>query len=342
MSENSPVAELDIQHGVKGLLAVRTVTQIESISALAECETVEIQISELQLGDSPRRSEDAAHVQALAAVKAPLPPIIVHRSTMRVIDGAHRLRAAQLRGDTTIEVKFFEGTARAAFVLAVRLNSAHGLPLTLADRKSAALRIIEYHPDWSNRAIAAVAGISDKTVAALRDESTSVPPSDRMGRDGRIHPRDRVDGRIRASEIFAENPTASAREVARASGISPTTAKDVRARMRRGEHPVPSHQRARAGVVAAPVPATVPVRPQVDRRAVVNRLRSDPSIRFSESGRTLLRWLEAPGATNSEWEQIARNLPGHCTDMVADLARLAAADWARFASVLHNRSQQAS
>lgn len=316
-----------------------TVTSIDSTSVLAEGERIEIPITELLFGDSPRKAENAAHIQTLAAVKAPLPPIIVHRASMRVIDGAHRLRAAELRGDDTIEVQFFDGDERDAFVLAVRLNSAHGLPLTLADRKAAAARIIEYHPEWSDRAIAAVAGISDKTVASLRGESGNVPPSERLGRDGRYHPRNRVDGRIRASEIFAENPTASAREVARAAGISATTAKDVRARMRRGENPVPSQQRARAAVETSVAP--VPVLPTVDRRAVVRRLRSDPSIRFSESGRTLLRWLEAPGADDTEWDAVTRNIPGHCTRAIVELARLCAADWQRFAEALESRSDQA-
>ncbi|WP_225726906.1 MULTISPECIES: ParB N-terminal domain-containing protein [unclassified Nocardia] len=311
-----------------------TVTCIDSTSVLAGDETIETPITELLLGDSPRQTENAGHIQALAAVRAPLPPIIVHRASMRVIDGAHRLRAAQLRGDDTIEVQFFDGDERDAFVLAVRLNSAHGLPLTLADRKAAAARIIEYHPEWSDRAIAAVAGISDKTVASLRGVAGDVPPSARVGRDGRYHPRNRVDGRIRASELFAANPGASAREVARAAGISATTAKDVRARMRRGVDPVPSQQRTRAAAVATAV------RPAIDRRAIVRRLRSDPSMRFSESGRTLLRWLEAPAADDADWDAIARNVPGHCTRAVVELARQCAADWQRFAEVLNSRGSE--
>jgi hypothetical protein len=61
---------------------------------------------------------------------------------MRVIDGMHRLRAAQLRGDHGVEVKFFDGDADEAFIAAVRANITHGLPLTLADRKAAAQRIL--------------------------------------------------------------------------------------------------------------------------------------------------------------------------------------------------------
>jgi ParB-like chromosome segregation protein Spo0J len=314
---------------------VGNVTCIDSKDVSAHGGTIEIPISRLLPGDSPRKAANTAHIQALAAVRAPLPPIIVHKASMRVIDGAHRLRAAQLRGDETIEVQFFDGDERDAFVLAVRLNSAHGLPLTLADRKAAAQRIIEYHPEWSDRAIAAVVGISDKTVAALRGELGAVSPFERLGRDGRYHPRNRVAGRLRASEIFARNPAASAREVARAAGISATTAKDVRARMRRGEDPVPEKQRAQlSGVAAVKQPTT-------DRRTVAQRLRSDPSMRFSEAGRTLLRRLDGPGASPADWELLARNIPGHCTHSVAELARMCAEDWQRFAAVLESRSAAA-
>lgn len=316
-----------------------TVTRIDSKDSFASDDTVEIPISRLLAGDSPRKAASATHIQALAAVRAPLPPIIVHRESMRVIDGIHRLRAAQLRGDESIEVHFFDGDERAAFLLAVRLNSAHGLPLTLADRKAAAQRIIEYHPEWSDRAIAAVVGISDKTVAAVRSASDAALPIERLGRDGRYHPGNRAVGRLRASELFAQNPGASAREVARAAGISATTAKDVRARMRRGEDPVPERQRAQ---VPENRSAAVVARPAVDRRTGVQRLRSDPSIRFSESGRTLLRLLDGPGTDPAAWELLARNIPGHCTHTVAELARMCAEDWQRFAAVVESRSATAS
>ncbi|WP_051406969.1 ParB N-terminal domain-containing protein [Nocardia sp. CNY236] len=318
-----------------------SIAHLDSSHVPGKSERAEVSLSELVLGDSPRKAEDTAHIQSLAAVKTELPPIVVHRPSMRVIDGGHRLRAAQLRGDETIGVLYFDGDERDAFVLAVRLNSAHGLPLTLADRKAAAARIIGYRPEWSDRAIASIAGISDKTVGSLREESGGVAPSERLGRDGRYHTRDRVAGRIRASEIFAENPQASAREVAREAGISATTAKDVRARIRRGENPVPVQQRSRTSADTVLTP--IPVLPTLDRRAVVRRLRSDPSMRFSESGRMLLRWLEAVGADGAEWEALADNVPRHCTPVIADLARLCAADWQRFADTLASRSgEQAS
>src|SRR5437763_15349138 len=57
----------------------------------------------LRRGMSPRANgEDPDHVRTLAATVNPLPPIVVHRPSMRVIDGLHRVAAARLRGDTRI------------------------------------------------------------------------------------------------------------------------------------------------------------------------------------------------------------------------------------------------
>ena len=61
---------------------------------------------------SPRvEGVDHDHVARLAEQVDELPPILVHRSTMRVIDGMHRLNAAQMNGRSTIEVIYFDGSA---------------------------------------------------------------------------------------------------------------------------------------------------------------------------------------------------------------------------------------
>ncbi|MFF2409986.1 ParB N-terminal domain-containing protein [Streptomyces sp. NPDC058092] len=120
-----------------------------------------------------------------------LPPITVHRQSMRIIDGMHRIRAAELRGKECIAARFFDGSGEDAFVIAVKLNSDHGLPLSPTDRSAAALRIIESHPQWSDRPIAAGTGPAATTVAALRRRASRgrcVQLSKRVGRDGRSRP----------------------------------------------------------------------------------------------------------------------------------------------------------
>lgn len=112
-----------------------------------------VDVDLLLAADSPRlEGESLAHARMLAGLGAALPPIVVHRDTMRVIDGMHRLRAAVLRGDAEIEVRFFDGSAAAAFVAGVEANIAHGLPLSAADRRAAARRILGSYPQWSDRA----------------------------------------------------------------------------------------------------------------------------------------------------------------------------------------------
>jgi ParB-like chromosome segregation protein Spo0J len=300
---------------------------------------VEVEIGSLLLTDSPRLSgANPDHVAAIAAAQNPLPPIVVYRPMMRVIDGVHRVRAALLRGEEKIAVRFFDGGAADAFVLAVKLNVTHGLPLALADRKRAAERIITSHPQWSDRRVASVTGISPGTVADLRrradDGSDRV--ASRVGQDGRIRPLDGSAGRRLAGQLMTENPQLSLRQVARAASISPETARDVRNRLRNGEDLIPRQRQKGLAGDGEPAIAQSTVRPQrepvIDRATIVNRLKADPALRYNETGRNLLRLLTLHNVWTEEWEAIVNNLPPHCAGVVADLARQFADLWSDFAT----------
>jgi hypothetical protein len=185
--------------------------------------------------DSPRaEGEDASHIKLLAALSTELPPILVHRPTMRVIDGMHRLRAAVIRGQGSVEVEYFHGTEADAFVLSVEINQKRGLPLSLTDRRHAAARIITYHPEWSNRRIAAATGLAPNTVGSIRKRSTAQYAHQGLtiGRDDKARPRDAAARRRRAEALTRENPAASVREIARAAGISVGTVQCARHRAR--------------------------------------------------------------------------------------------------------------
>jgi hypothetical protein len=156
---------------------------------LGEFPVVRIPIRDLLPADSPRQSgEDMDHVRTLAEVEAELPPILVQKSTGRVIDGMHRLRAATRANADTVRARIIDCSDGQAFVLAVLSNIRHGLPLTLADRKAAAHRVLLAQPRWSDRSIAALTGLSHKTVGAIRRRSSGEFPQStkRLGRDGRI------------------------------------------------------------------------------------------------------------------------------------------------------------
>ncbi len=306
---------------------------------------VHVQINSLAYGDSPRIfGESPEHIEALASALSELPPIIVHRSTMRVIDGMHRLKAAILRGDTTIATRFFDGDEADAFVIAVQANIAHGLPLTLAERKQAAQRIMTTHPQWSDRMVASVTGLAAGTAAEVRKQvhGGSVLAHSRIGQDGRIRPVDGAAGRRLAGEMMTKNPELSLRQVARAAGISPETVRDVRNRLSRGEDVVPRPRsvNGRRTGCGSPLPAGALKRSPRDRAAVVARLKADPAVRLRESGRALLRLLNMHTLESASWEDIIENVPSHWFGAVAQLARDHAEIWAEFAARLESRTDE--
>ncbi len=314
------------------------------------CEIATLPIRSLLPADSPRLSgEDIQHARLLADSDAELPPILVHRQTLRVIDGMHRLRAAVLRGEEKITVRLFDGGEDAAFVLAVETNITHGLPLSLADREAAAARIVQSHPQWSDRAIAAVTGMSAKTVGVIRRGVTVDQPQlhSRIGRDGRVRPINGADGRRRAGELFALHPDASLREVARGAGISPGTARDVRERIRRGEDPIPPRQRGNRNPAEPATPERELRRGMAgsragqlrDRETILRNLRRDPSVRFTDTGRNLLRWLDARAAAAEGWETVVDGVAPHCAYAIADLACAVAEEWLEVAEHLRQQAE---
>lgn len=308
-----------------------------------------VPIDQLTVGEGPRLAgEDIAHIRRLTEVVDELPPIVVHRGTMRVIDGVHRLRAAHLVGRDTVEVAFFDGTEDSAFVRAVEANVRHGLPLSVAERRAAATRIMTSYIDWSDRRIATVAGLSPRTVAEIRSASCAFGQSGdiRLGRDGRARPIDAASGRKLAGRLLAERPEASLREIARAAGISPETVRDVRDRRARGEDPVPPGRRGKQG--DRPRREAVKERsvervsndavPRDRKAAIVQALRRDPSLRLTESGRLLLRWLDVSQAAARDWHHIVRAIPSHRVQQIAALAKSCAEEWGEMADQMNSRS----
>ncbi|WP_411577048.1 ParB N-terminal domain-containing protein [Streptomyces sp. SCSIO ZS0520] len=286
--------------------------------------------------------ERADHIRLLVESDVHFPPIVVHRATMRVIDGMHRLRAAASRGDKSIDVRFFDGAAEDAFVIAVEMNVRHGLPLSLSDRKAAAARIVTEHPELSDRAISPITGLSARSVRAVRDQLTdnNERESSRVGRDGRVRPLNSASGRELAAALLLENPDASLREIARAAGLAPSTVMDVRDRLRYGQDPVPSSQRRTKKNAETPQKAVaphsartvIPKDPVADWTAL-QKLRKDPSLRFSEMGRVLLNWLSSQ-PERENWQALLSNIPPHCVESVLQVAQANARAWEEFTEEL--------
>jgi len=274
---------------------------------------------------------------------------------MRVIDGMHRLMAASSQGRHTIDVIFFDGSEADAFVRAVQENITHGLPLSQADRRAAAERIIASHPHMSDRAIGQVTGLAAKTVATMRKRcADDVPDSNgRVGRDGIVRPLDSAEGRKRAAELLTQQPEASLRDVARAAGISAATVLDVRKRLERGEAPAPGKPNAARQVVASgtgtngqnlashpgPRHALRSSSTSQDPTATVEKLLRDPSLRNNEQGKKILRLLHVNAVGAGQLPDVAAALPAHCVTIVVQLARHNAKMWQEFASELDGRAR---
>lgn len=303
-----------------------------------------IPVAAIRNSYTPRKNKaNENHVQVLAQSPLPLPPIVIHRASMRVIDGVHRLRATELRGHSTIAARLFEGNDAEAFALAVHLNVTHGLPLTLSERKDATQRVLRSYPHWSDRSIGLIAGVSNKTVGKLRgcttEEKSQLNP--RLGRDGKVRPVSPAIGRRRAAEFLSMNPRASLREIARKAGVSVTTARDVRQRVDKGESPLPDNLAKKSAesfaptVVATNGPAVSPtgtrVVPEGRGRDLLQRLRNDPSVRSSERGRALLRLLSTVVVAISACNEFADAVPTHCSGTFAEIARKNARAWQEIA-----------
>ncbi|MFC9431561.1 ParB/RepB/Spo0J family partition protein [Streptomyces sp. NPDC056987] len=307
---------------------------------------IRIRISELRDSDSPRRNGvDPEHVRVLAEAEGNLPPIFVHHENLDVIDGMHRVLAARMKGCEEIDARFFYGSREEAFFLAVKANTEHGLPLTLGDRRAAASRIIRSHPEKSDRSIAVTTGLAARTVASIR-QSAGAEAHTRVGRDGRKHPVSAIEGRRRAGAVIAARPDSSLRQIAREAGISLGTARDVRTRFEAGKDVVPAVPQAEAATTSSPAlrPGSRPshVQQQADIQSLIDGLRRDPSVRYTESGRTLLRWLAQRVVTRDQWRTTASEVPPHCAVFVARIARECATAWAELANELEQRQHEST
>lgn len=309
-----------------------------SFDILDQMPVSRVPIDSLSAGKSPRSSgENLHHVRMLADSHNPLPPVIVHRPSMCVIDGMHRLRAARLRGEREIDVQLFDGDERSSFVLAVKANTMHGLPLSLADRKAAASRIINFFPHWSDRLIASVTGLSAKAVATARRSCPADAKQQldkRVGRDGRAHPARAMDRRKAVVEAIRENPGASLRQIARISGVSPETVRTVRASLARN-----GQSAAVSNISEKSQQRRSHANSSQDATTVWRRFADDPAFRSTEAGRLLLRMLTASQILEENASYLVRAIPTYYMREVAEIAQTCATEWQRFSQIVDQSRQ---
>lgn len=141
---------------------------------------------------TPRSGIDETTVGIYASSFDQLPPIdvfwIEERDGWWIVDGWHRLSAAESLGLAEIEANTHQGTFDDALEFAYDANLKHGKPLTLKERKAAAELKLKRHTERSDNWIAQDCGIRNVTVSNLRDELESTSQIDKLmtflGRDG--------------------------------------------------------------------------------------------------------------------------------------------------------------
>ena len=142
----------------------------------------------------------------------------------------------------------FDGDDGACWVQAVRRNIAHGLRLTARERRRCISRLLHFYPDWSDRRIAEICGVSPTTVKSVRLEdsahhclSAQFEQLDRrIGRDGRQRPTNPAQNRQRVLAVLESHPECSLRTLARIAGTSPDTVRRIRMRQRQAAAPGPT------------------------------------------------------------------------------------------------------
>lgn len=109
------------------------------------------------------------------------PPVVIFfdGSHYWLADGFHRFFAAKKCGARDIVSEVRQGTRRDARLYAVGANATHGLRRTNADKRRAALTLLqdEEWQRWSNREIARQCGVTHTLVAKLRRELLEEPPA---------------------------------------------------------------------------------------------------------------------------------------------------------------------
>lgn len=171
---------------------------------------------------------DANHVGLLEECPEAWPPlVVVDDGGYLLVDGFHRLAAAQNLGLKTTRVDVREmpedGDLRA---LAFSLNAAHGRPLTLTDRRSEAERLLNADPAMSNMEVARRTALSPSTVAPIREAleaAEQIPATEqRVSRSGISYtpPSPRQRGELPAEQVGLAERLFTAKERREQRGLA--------------------------------------------------------------------------------------------------------------------------
>jgi hypothetical protein len=294
-------------------------------SVVGSPQSVRVPVDAIQPGETLRLGRvNEGYLDAIVELRGTWEPLSVTQD-LQVIDGHYRLLAARRLAYTSVECVIFIGDDCDAFVEGVRQNTCHGLPLTLPERKNAAIRILAFRDGWSDRRIAELCGLAHDTVGRLRRERAcqSGGPrhldSQRDGNRSSRHTRE-SDARARIAQAIKETPSASLRQLARATGSSHETVRAVRRRLQ-----------------SAPE-RTADLSPG-DRRIPGKRAVSpstDVAFTSTAPGASFAEWFERT-AVGTDWVDYVDSVPLSRVYEIVDDAHRRAAAWANFAAALTAR-----
>ncbi|MDP9359375.1 MAG: ParB/RepB/Spo0J family partition protein [Chloroflexota bacterium] len=138
---------------------------------------------------------DEAHVLALQEASEGWPPLAVVQqgNAYVLVDGFHRFAAAQNLGLARVPARLLPLPADGDLKgLAFALNAVHGRPLSLADRRAEAERLLREWPVVSNLEVSRRAGLAPTTIATIRarlEEAAAIEAApERIGADGTRYP----------------------------------------------------------------------------------------------------------------------------------------------------------
>lgn len=322
---------------------------------------VELPVGEVGPGPLVRTQRlDLDHVNVLAPNLDDVPPILVRQTGTgwSLIDGHHRLAAAQRTERKAIRAVVVALDDDEALEAAIEANVTHGLPLSASERKAAAKRLIA-STKFADRRIAEICGIDHRTVAALRPAShptgENAPVGRSVGGDGKARPASKAEAkaqRERIRQMLTDHPDLSLTEVARRVGCSPMTAAKVRESMAATPSPAGDTstmvdtddastdvdtEPARPALAAVPSPSSdTTVAEILDPCPVPGQWQKDKRMLATNATRATAQLLDRRLIHTEENEPalVAQGVPAELRSAAAREARDAAAFWLALADAL--------
>ena len=283
--------------------------------------------------DHPLRTSgvSAHRVTALCERPDAWLPILVSARTNHVIDGLHRLAAAERIGVTIVRAEFFHGSPAQEVCEFIRRNG-DAFDLSREHRQQALREVLDEHPEWADRRISEMCGMSPKAVARVRQRIVcgDAGTTSRVGRDGRSRPVDPVRQRILIVEALREAPESSLRMIARELGVSPETVRRVRLQLEDDRNlATPCDTRSDIVIRAEAQHHNAPPRSWNDDHAFQSRVEGTETVEF----------LERTRVCEQDVTRYAQAVPLSRVYEIADEARRRAAVWARLADSVETRAR---